>query len=84
VPARQLGEPIALVIPRWETENWLHHYLGRPDVIEPARYPKFRDQEAHAARPTVEALVALVDGATAVPTNLPSIGEAARELRRLP
>lgn len=84
VPRREPDEPIALVIPRWETENWLHHFLGRPAVVESERYPKFRDDEARAARPTVAALVDLVDGNVAAPRNLPSIDESARELRRLP
>jgi len=26
---RGQDEPIALVIPRWVMETWLHHYLGR-------------------------------------------------------
>lgn len=84
VPARQPDEPIALVVPRWETENWLHHYGGRQNVIETARYPKFSGREADEAKPTVDALVALVDGGAPAPSNLPSIGEAALELRRLP
>jgi hypothetical protein len=84
VPPRRPDEPIALVIPRWETENWLHHFLGRPGVVETESYPKFPGREASAAKPTVAALVDLVDGGATPPTNLPSIGEAARELRRLP
>lgn len=83
-PPRGQGEPIALVIPCWETENWLHHYLGRADVVEAQRYPKFRDDEARAAQPTVAALVRLVDGLAAAPAALPSIAEAVIELRRLP
>ncbi len=83
-PPRTQGEPIALVVPRWEMENWLHHYLGRPNVVEAECYPKFKGDEGRAAKPGVEALVALVDGHAAAPTNLPSIGEAAIELRRLP
>ncbi len=77
-------EPIALVVPRWETETWLHHYLGHADVVESRSYAKFTDDEARSARPTVEALVALVDGHAVAPANLPSINEAAIELRRLP
>ena len=84
VPPRTQGEPIALVVPRWEMENWLHHYLGRPNVVETQCYSKFKDDEGRAAKPGVEALVALVDGHDTAPSNLPSIGEAAIELRRLP
>lgn len=84
MPPRTQSEPIALVVPRWEMENWLHHYLGLPDVVEAQRYAKFTDDEGRAAKPGVEALVALVDGHVAAPTNLPSIGETAIELRRLP
>lgn len=81
---RGLDEPIALVVPRWEMETWLHHYLGRPSVVETERYPKFNGREADAAEPTVAALVALVDGRAAAPANLPAIAVAAEELRRLP
>ncbi len=81
---RGRGEPIALVVPRWEMETWLHHYLGRAGVVEDESYPKFRDREAEAARPAVTALVALVDGREAAPANLPAIAVAAEELRRLP
>jgi hypothetical protein len=77
-------EPIALVVPRWEMETWLHHYLGRAEVVETEPYPKFKGWEAEAAEPTVAALVALVDGRAAAPANIPSIGVAAAELRRLP
>jgi len=83
-PSRGPDEPISLVVPRRETENWLHHYLGRPGVAEGQKYPHFRDDESRAAKPTVEALVELVEGRAAAPANLPSIGEAALELRRLP
>lgn len=81
---RGQNEPIALVVPRWEMETWLHHYMGRPGVVETERYPKFKDCEATSARPTVAALVALVDGRAAAPENLPSIAVAMEELRRLP
>lgn len=81
---RGRGEPIALVVPRWETETWLHHYLGRAGVVEDESYPKFSHREAEAARPAVTALVALVDGREAAPANLPAIAVAAEELRRLP
>jgi hypothetical protein len=84
VAPRQPGEPVALVVPRWETENWLHHFLARPAVTESGRYPKFSGEEARAAKPTVAALVSLVDGSSAAPKNLPSIEESALELRRLP
>jgi hypothetical protein len=83
VPRGQ-DEPIALVIPRWEMETWLHHYRGLPSVVETEKsYPKFKGHEAEAAKPTVAALVALVDGRAAAPANLPSITVAAEELRRL-
>lgn len=84
IAQRARDEPIALVVPRWETETWLHHYLGRPDVVETERYPKFKDDEAEAAKPTVAALVELVDGRAIAPTNIPSIARTVEELRRLP
>lgn len=77
-------EPIALVVPRWELENWLHHYRGRTNVVEGERYPKFAGREAEAAGPTITALVELVDGRATAPAHLPSLAEAAAELRRLP
>lgn len=83
-PPRGSDEPIALVVPRWELENWLHHHLGRPNVVETETYPKFRDDQSRAALPTVAALVRLVDGQATPPANLPSLAEAAVELRRLP
>lgn len=75
---------IALVVPRWETENRLHHFLGREGVREDERYPKFTGDEGRAAQPTVTALARMIDGVAAAPDNLPSIGEATLELRRLP
>lgn len=82
--ARSHDEPIALVVPRYETETWLHHYRGRENVVETQSYPKFDDNEAVAAQPTVNALIALVDGTATVPANLPSLGITVMELRRLP
>jgi hypothetical protein len=82
-PPRRDEEPIALVVPRWETENWLHHYLGRVGVSEAETYAKFKDDEARAAMPTVAALVRIVDGHAVAPDNLPALAEAAIELRRL-
>jgi hypothetical protein len=81
---RDPDEPIALVVPRWETETWLHHYLGRHDVVETQRYPKFKQNEANAAKPTVAALIEIVDGRAVAPTNIPAIALSAGELRRLP
>jgi hypothetical protein len=77
-------EPIALVVPRWEMETWLHHYLGRAGVVETESYPKFKGHEAEAAGPTVAALVALVDGRASAPGNIPAIAVATEELQRLP
>ncbi|MGK3969514.1 hypothetical protein WMF38_33990 [Sorangium sp. So ce118] len=84
VASRGPDEPIALVVPRWETETWLHHYRGQVGVVETEKYSKFEGREAEAAEPTVAALVALVDGRAAAPANLPSLAVAAAELRRLP
>ena len=81
---RGQDEPIALVVPRWETETWLHHYQGRPNVVETEQYSKFKGDEAEAAKPTVAALVELVDGRADAPTNIPAIARTAEELRRLP
>jgi hypothetical protein len=81
---REHREPIALVVPRWEMETWLHHYMGRPGVVETEQYSKFKGREAEAAAPTVAALVALVDGQASPPANLPAIRVAVEELRRLP
>jgi len=78
------AEPIALVVPRWETETWLHHYWGRLGVVETEKYPKFKGYESEAAEPTVVALVALVDRRADAPTNIPAIAVAAEELWRLP
>lgn len=83
-PPRGPGEPIAVVVPRREMENWLHHYLGHANIDEVLKYHHFTDDEARAAKPTVEALVELVEGRVAAPANLPAIGEAVIELRRLP
>lgn len=82
-PSRQQDEPIALVVPRWEMESWLHHYLGAPDIVETRSYPKFREDEARAAMPTVLALADLLEGRGTAPVNLPSIAETVLELRRL-
>lgn len=81
---RSPDEPIALVVPRYETETWLHHFAGRGNVIETESYNKFDNKEAAAAQPTVLALIDLVDGKTAAPNNLPSLLMAVSELRRLP
>lgn len=81
--ARSADEPIALVVPRYETETWLHHYGGRGGVVETTSYPKFSENQAAAAKPTVQALVELVDGVATVPPNLPSLAIAVDELRRL-
>lgn len=77
-------EPIALVVPRYETESWLHHYLGAENIDEIESYSKFKNHEAEAAMPTVLALIDLVDGKTNAPDNLPSLEMAVSELRRLP
>jgi hypothetical protein len=81
---RSADEPIALVVPRYETETWLHHYQGRDGINETQSYSKFQDNEAAAAIPAVEALIELVEGRAAVPPNLPSLAIAVDELRRLP
>lgn len=81
--SREVSEQIALVIPRWETETWLHHFRGRPGVMETECYPKFRHEEADAAAPAVTALVMLVDGKQTPPENLPSVGVAVVELKRI-
>lgn len=77
-------EAIAIVVPRYETETWLHHYRGRLEVVETESYAKFNDDQAAAAAPAVDALLALVEGRGAVPTNLPSLALTVNELRRLP
>ena len=41
-------EPIALVVPKWETETWLHHFLGTPNIADPRLYA--RDRAGFAAR----------------------------------
>ena len=82
--ARGHDEPIALVVPRYETETWLHHCRGRENVDETQSYPKFKNNQGDAARPTVNAMIALVDGTATVPPNLPSLGITVMELRRLP
>lgn len=77
-------EPIALVVPKWETETWLHHFLGTPDVVEDHQgYRKFSEQ-ADAAGPGAGALLACVSGNAPPPANLPSFATAVAELRRLP
>ncbi|HRI63487.1 MAG TPA: hypothetical protein PK156_04595 [Polyangium sp.] len=81
---RGTDEPIAIVVPRYETETWLHHYVGRGSVVETEKYPKFSDNQAAAAIPTVNALLELVDGKIEAPANLPSLARAIVELRRLP
>ena len=83
--ARTDDDPIALVVPCWETETWLHHFLGRPGVFEAHRgYPKFTNDQYTAAKPTAEALLACLHGAAAPPPNLPSFATAVAELTRLP
>jgi len=82
--ARGPDEPIAIVVPRYETETWLHHYLGREVVAETQSYPKFKENQGDAAQPTVNALIDLVDGKNVAPDNLPSLATAISELRRLP
>lgn len=83
--ARTQAEAIALVIPRWETETWLHHFLGRADVQESHRgYPKFANDQYANARPTAEALLACLRGTSTPPANLPSFATAVSELTRLP
>jgi hypothetical protein len=83
-PPRTEGEAIALVVPRWETETWLHHCLGREGVHEEHRaYPKFSNPYA-AATPTAEVLLACVRNVASPPPNLPSMASAVVELARLP
>ena len=81
--ARGASEPIVLVIPKWELETWIAHYQGAPNVIETEKAPKFRGREAEVAVLLVTALESLVGGAS-VPVNLPSLGMAIPELKRLP
>lgn len=82
---RTKQDPIALVVPCWETETWLHHFLGHPGIHEGHRgYPKFTDDKYTAAKPTAEALLACLRGAAAPPPNLPSFATAVAELTRLP
>lgn len=83
--ARTQAEAIALIVPRWETETWLHHFLGRADVQESHRgYPKFANDQYAAAKPTAEALLACLRGSSSPPANLPSFATAVSELTRLP
>jgi hypothetical protein len=82
--ARGHDEAIAVIVPRYETETWLHHYRGQRDVVETESYAKFSNDQAAAAAPTVDALLALVEGRATVPTNLPSLALSIVELRRLP
>jgi hypothetical protein len=81
---RTSNELIALIVPRWETETWLHHYRGFEGVVETEQYPKFKGWEAEAAIPAVRALVELVDGRSEPPPNIPSLTVTRDELRRLP
>lgn len=82
---RTRADPIALLVPRWETETWLHHFLGGPDIREDHRgYQKFTDDQYNAAKPTAEALLACLRGTSAPPANLPSFATAVAELARLP
>ncbi len=84
-PARTPTEPVALVVPRWETETWLHHFRGRPDIHEDHRgYSKFTNNQYDAAKPTADALLACSHGTAAPPANLPSFATAVAELARLP
>lgn len=83
VEPRTQDEPVALVVPRREMETWLHHYRGKEGIVETVAYPRFRGEEADAAKPTVDALVAMVTGKQEPPKNLPAITEAVSELRRL-
>jgi hypothetical protein len=82
--ARDHVEPIALVVPRYETETWLHHYRGQENVVETQPCPKFKNNEGAAAQPAVNALINLVDGKIEAPANLPSLARAVVELQRLP
>ncbi len=83
--ARSPTEAIALIVPRWETETWLHHFVGRADVQESHRgYPKFANDQYAAAKPTAEALLACLRGTSTPPANLPSFTTAVTELTRLP
>lgn len=81
---RGADEPIALVVPRWETETWIHHDQGRVVAEADRDLPKLKGREAEAASPAVKALVALVDKRTVAPANIPAIAVAATELQRLP
>jgi hypothetical protein len=72
------------VIPKWELETWIAHFLGTPEVKESDRAPKYRGREAEVAAPLVDALEELVDGRSSAPPNLPSLAAAVPELKRLP
>ena len=81
--ARGASEPIAHVIPCWETETWILHALGET-VAEGAKAPrKFRGEEAKAAAPLVDLLDRLVDGKAAAPSHLPALSAVVPELQRL-
>jgi hypothetical protein len=47
---REHREPIALVVPRWEMETWLHHYMGRPGVVETEQYSNSRGERRRLQR----------------------------------
>lgn len=81
--ARGPAEPIAHVIPCWETETWILHAQGESVTESANARRKFQGEEGSAAEPLVDLLVALTAGTKSAPPHLPALGAVVHELRRL-
>jgi len=84
-PARAPNEPIALIVPKWEIDTWVHHARGNA-VVESTAYTsaKIHSEEAAAADDVIGVLLPLWEGTAVAPAHLPSIATAVGELGRLP
>src|SRR5260370_25011595 len=74
-------ERIAIAVPKRNIETWVHHLLGKSDINEDDRYPKFSGEESECA-PAAEEFARRCPNAMR-PADLPSFREGLVELHSI-
>lgn len=75
-------ERVALLVPKWEIETWIHFFLDGAEVDENIKYPKYEDHEADAA-PAAEAFGQHARQGTTPAKAPPSLTTGLVEARRV-
>jgi hypothetical protein len=83
VPQRAAEEPVAILVPKWNIETWIHFFLDGPPVDEDkSDYAKYTGHEADAA-PSAEQFAAHARARTVPHQAPPSLEIGLEEARRV-